>query len=152
MNAQETFTIGLDNVFIPRKGRSIDTSKRVRIYRNLSGGEEKKYSIVQGDKVVGYTNQFMLRDCKCYVSKRSVEKVRKMKRKITHAFISGEVSMRGGMGITAANKRGLPAKIVYDPYKYENFMCENLTRKPYKINGARVIVFRPEGVSGAYTF
>jgi len=143
--------IGLDNNFIPRLGREINLDKPVKVYRNLHGGKDKKYSIGQGGLVVGYTNQIMLHDCECVVRNSGREKVLKDKRKNVHAYIVGIVSPRGGMGTTAADKRGLPAKITYDPYKDKKFMCKNLTTLPYEVNGAMVIVFNEQGVSGAYT-
>jgi hypothetical protein len=135
--------IGLDNNFIPRLGREINLDKPVKVYRNLHGGKDKKYSISQGGLVVGHTNQLMLGDCKCVV--------RDSGRKNVHAYIIGFVCLRGNMGTTAADKRGLPAKITYNPYKDKKFMCKNLTITPYEVNGAMAIMFNEQGVSGAYT-
>jgi len=83
----------LNNKFIPRLDRSIDTNKRVSIYRNLNGGEERKYSIKQNGLVVGYTNQIMLHDCKCHVRESGREKVLKNRHKNVHAHITGFVNL-----------------------------------------------------------
>ena len=143
--------IGLDNNFTPRFGREINLDKPVKVYRNLHGGKDKKYSISQNGLVVGHTNQLMLGDCKCVVRDSGRKKVLKYKRKNIHAYIIGYVCLRGNMGTTAADKHGLPAKITYNPYKDKKFMCKNLTTKPYEVNGAMAIMFNEQGVSGAYT-
>lgn len=142
---------GLDNTFIPFKNRTLDMESRVEIYRNLHGGETKKYSIRQNGLVVGHTNQIIIFDVEFKVSKSGQTKVRQTKIKNVHAFVSGIVCKRGGMGTTAADKRGLPAKITYDPYKDDSFVCKNLTIKPYPVRGAMCAILNKDGVSAAYT-
>lgn len=144
--------IGLDNTFIPRFDREVQPDKPVRVYRNLHGGRDKRYSISQNGLIVGHTNQLMLHDCKCVVRGSGRERVLKSKRKNVHAYITGHVSPMGCMGTTAADKRGLPAKITYNPYKHKKFMCENLTINPYEVNGAMAVMFSEQGVSGYYTY
>ena len=123
----------------------------IEIYRNLHGGESRKYSIRQNGLVVAHTNQIMIRDAVFKVAKRGKLKVRETKKKNVHATITGTISKKGGMGTTAADKRGLPAKITYNPYEDDCFMCKNLTTDPYAIHGAMVVICNTEGVSGAYT-
>lgn len=142
---------GLDNIFISRFRRKINFDKPVKVYRNLHGGEDKKYSIMQDRLVVGYTNQIMLHDCKCLVNTKGQEKVRSSGRKNVHAYIKGFVAKTGGMGTTAADKRGLPAIISYNPYENKKFVCKNLTNKPFDVNGAMTIIISKNGVSAAYT-
>jgi len=151
INKPINMNVGLDNNFIPRLNRTIQLDKPVKVYRNLRGGKDKKYSINQNGLVVGYTNQLMMGDCKCVVRDSGRKKVLKNKRKNVHAYIIGFICPRGNMGTTAADKRGLPAKITYNPYKDKKFMCKNLTITPYEVNGAMAIMFSEQGVSGAYT-
>lgn len=141
---------GLDNIFIPFKNRTLDMENRVEIYRNLHGGGTKKYSIRQKGLVVGHTNQIIIFEAEFKVSKNGQNKVRKNKRKNVHAFVSGIVCKRGGMGTTAADKRGLPAKITYNPYKDDYFMCKNLTTKSFPVKGAMCVILNQDGVSAAY--
>jgi hypothetical protein len=145
--------LGLDNIYIPFRGRRVHPAKQVRLHRNLHSRQNprKKYSIMQGGLVVGHTSQFMLRKCSFIVRPAGRKRVLETKRKNVHAFVFGFVAMEGGMGTTAADARGLPAKITYNPYKFDSFVCENLTQEPYRVITASVTVFRPEGVSAAYT-
>lgn len=107
---------------------------------------------MQRGLVVGYTNQIMLHDCKFIINRAGQARVRAEKRKNVHAFISGYVSFQGGMGTTAADSRGLPATVQYNPYKFDNFVCTNLTEKPSELCGAECVIVRPSRISAAYTY
>jgi hypothetical protein len=141
---------GLDNNVISFKNRIINMDSPVEIYRNLHGCGLKKYSIRQNGLVVGHTNQIMLRDAVFKVSKAGKLRVRKEKRKNVHALIVGTICENGGMGTTAADKQGLSAKITYNPYEDDSFMCKNLTTNPFPVHGAVCIILNSSGVSGAY--
>lgn len=144
---------GLGNVITPYKGREIDLDESVEVYRNLNR-KGRVYSIRQNGLVVGHSTAVMLRDVKFHVGKSGVERVRKNMRKNVHAWAKGFISKRGGMGTTAKQlderEETLPAKINYNPYTDYNFMCTNLTNKPFPVKGGLVIVFNQMGVSGAY--
>jgi hypothetical protein len=142
--------IGLDNIILPFKNRQLNPNLPLEIYRNLHGGEDRKYSIRQNGLVVAHTNQIMLRDVEFKVSKAGQLKVRREKVKNVHAKATGLISLKGGMGTTALDKRGLPAKITYDPYRDDFFMCKNLTTNPVIVSGALVAIFNKDGVSAAY--
>ena len=66
----------------------IDTSKKVRVYKNLHKG---CYSVKQGGLVKVHADNVTLEDVKFIVSKIGQERVRKEKRKNVHAFVEGFV-------------------------------------------------------------
>ena len=139
------------NVIIPYKDRKIDFSKEVKVYRNLSKNGVLGFSILQNGKVVGHTNQLMLRDCVFLVNQTARKKIVQTKRKVVHAFIKGKIT-HSGMGTHAGEKSKLPAIVKYNPMLNDSFYCENLTTKTIKLKGAQVVKFKNFVVSGAYTF
>ena len=129
-----------DNVVIPNKGRSIDISKPIRVYRNL---HKKVYSIKQGNLVVAHSFRLCLRDFKTIVSKKGREKVLIDKRKNVHAFLEGYYET-SGMGTTAA-RNDLQSIIQYNPYKHDYFFCGDIV-----VNGGKFCILDENGVKGAY--
>jgi hypothetical protein len=77
--------------FFPRKERTIDLTKPVRIYRNLNKkiGVDKVYSIKQKNKVVGYTTSFVLQDCKFVVNSAGWQTYIITNERNVHAYIEG---------------------------------------------------------------
>lgn len=144
---------GLGNKIIPFKGRRISLSKRVRNLhaKNVS----KKFSVQQGGLVVGHTCQLMLQECEFVVNQAGLYKTRDTKQKVVHAFIVGKIARRGAMGITAKDYKGMtpkfPARISYNPYEDDYFMCKNLTTEGYAVTSAEAVVITRQGVSAAYT-
>lgn len=137
-----------DNIILPFKDRTIDESIPIRVYRNLN----KKgiwYSIVQRGKTVAHSSALCIRDCKFIVNEKARQRVLRNKRKEFHAYIEGFYTT-SGMGTTAADN-DLPAKIVYNPYKYKKFTCTNLTLKPFEVKGAWFAICNKEGVRASYT-
>lgn len=68
------------------KGRVIDPSRKVRIYRNLNNG---LISIKQGAYVIGHTEEVMLSNVSFLVVESLRQKVLREKRKSVHAYIEG---------------------------------------------------------------
>lgn len=66
----------------------IDSSKKVRVYRNL---HKNCYSVKQDGLVRCHTDHVTLRDCKFIVSKAGQKRVRDEKKKNAHAFVEGYV-------------------------------------------------------------
>lgn len=124
--------------------------KPVLVYRNLNLRGKKFYSIVQNGRVVAHTTQIMLGDCKFIVRKQGQLRVRVERRKNVHALIKGRIAKRGGMGTTAADPNGLPAKIEYNPYKNEGFICKSLAYGPILIQTASVVIINQHGISAAF--
>ena len=75
----------------PYKGRTLDESKPVHVYRNLGNAAKERYSIRQGGLVVGHTAEITLADCKFKVSEAGRNKVLREGRKNVHAYIKGRL-------------------------------------------------------------
>lgn len=97
--------------YLPFKGRSINLSKPVRIYRNLNNG---KISIKQGAHVVGHTDQAFLTNARFLVYEQMRQTVLEKEVKSVHAYIQGmwEESYQ-------IPKEG--AGIWYNPYLTDSF-------------------------------
>ena len=138
------------NIFTPVKNRSLSFRDSVRVYRNL---HKKCYSIQKkiDDRwlVVAHTDKLMLYRCKFVVNENGRQKVLNTKRKNVHAFVYG-ILTDSGMGLSYLDERKLPATIKYNPYKNNQFYCDNLTLKSFNISGAACVKFDESGLSGAY--
>jgi hypothetical protein len=95
----------------PYKGRFLDTSVPVRVYRNLN----KKgvvYSIQQNKQVVAYATEVALKDCVCRVNLTALARVRKKKVREVHAWVEGYFTEL----FLLSSK-----KLSYNPYKHDHF-------------------------------
>ena len=135
----------------PYKGRKLDANRPVYIYRNLSGNGKEKYSVLQNKLVVAHSDAIMIRDASFLISKSGQNRVRINKRKNVHAYVKGFMT-HSGMGTCATDKRSrqMPAKIEYNPYKDETFVCKNLTTQEFAVNGAECVILNSSGVWAAY--
>lgn len=139
------------NKILPYKNRLINYDKPVFIYRNLHcHASNCLYSISQNSLIVGHTGLILLQKCQFNVSQKGRERVLREQRKNVHARIKGFIA-ESGMGVEAEDKDLiLPAKISYNPYTDESFICKNLTDKPFRVNKAECIILNSFGVFGAY--
>jgi hypothetical protein len=135
------------NEVYPFKGRTIDTDKPIRVYRNLHR-QGKWYSIKQDGKVVAHSKAMCIRDCTFIVSKAGKERAIRTKQRDVHAFIEGFYET-SGMG-TSADRNDLPANIKYDPFNHLGFYCDNLTSKAFEVKGARFCIINHKGVGASY--
>ena len=104
----------------PFKNRAIDTTKPVRVYRNLhSNSNNTKYSIKQNNLVIGHTNNLLLENCTLEVNKKGQEKVRREKKKYVHAYVKGYIPQPQ---IRAIAKE----EITYNPYKDDGFKVNGI--------------------------
>ena len=71
------------------KGRKINPSKVVHVYRNLTRGG---YSIKQGGLVVAHCNEAALHTCSMHVNEKGRQRVVKSGRKQVHAWVIGYVT------------------------------------------------------------
>ena len=76
----------LEGTYNSYKGRAIDPSKKVRIYRNLNNG---KVSIKQGGLVIGHADKAFVQDATFIVSEAGRKRVLLEKRKSVHAYVEG---------------------------------------------------------------
>jgi len=94
---------------------------KVKLYRNL----HKKgvvYSVQHKGKVIGYTEDMVLKDVKFVVRKSGQDKVRASKRKNVHAFITGTM-MTDKVFLTIAGHCFESADTAYyNPYTCDTFV------------------------------
>lgn len=110
----------------------IDTSKKVRVYRNLHQG---CYSVKQGGLVRVHAENVTLQEVKFIVSQAGRERVRNEKKKNVHAFVEGfVVDARKADNHVDGNKSDEELwngesewmKLYYNPYKCDGFtMCDS---------------------------
>jgi hypothetical protein len=107
------------------KLRTLDPAKKIRIYRNLNKSGVV-YSVQQAGKVIGYTTEFYLKDCTCYVNQTAVERVRANKVREVHAWIEGYLT---GLQLPTAHR------LSYNPYKSNFFYnietYQQVVKAPY---------------------
>ena len=114
--------------FTPFKGRSIDSNKKVKVYRNLNNG---KISIQQSGLIVGHCDKIILQSCEFIVNQSGRLRVVNEKRKNVHAFITGYVS--GNLEISS---KRLP--VTYNPYRFDSFVMVDSTKPVKKATMASV--------------
>lgn len=146
---------GKGNRITPYKGRLINFNKNVDVYRCLTR-KGKVYSIRQKGLVVAHTTCLMIRDAKFKINKEGQKRARITKTRNVHAFITGKVCLNGQFGLTAAQGEKdvdalLPANIVYNPFKNDTFVVNNLTSTELPIKSAMAVAINTKGVRAAYT-
>lgn len=101
------------------KGRQIDLTKRVEVYRNLRR-RGRFYSVRQDGLVVGHTSRINLKNCYFVVRESGRQRVLSSKRKNVHAFVVGYPTLL----VTDKDMRGLgkPLQGRYNPYEEGHFM------------------------------
>jgi hypothetical protein len=107
------------------QNRNIDYAKPVYIYRNLHETNGFKYSIKQNGKVVGRTNQIVLKDVKFKVNEKSRQRVVREKSKNVHAYVVGKIIP------SIENFACLSGKVTYNPYINETFVYGALPMRTY---------------------
>lgn len=141
-----TIYLGSGNRFVSFKHRRIDLRKPVKIYRNLHGSGDRRYSIQQAGLVVGHTDQIALTNVKFKVNEAARQKVLATRRKNVHAFVIGHVAVRG---ISA--EINLPIKISYNPYKAPTFRGSvPALAHNWPVFGAGYLVINASGISASY--
>ena len=94
----------------------IDPNRKVDVYFNL---HKKTWSVRQGGKVVGHTDQISIKDAQYVVIQKGNERVRREKRKNVHAYVRGYVD-------TLPYIMADDIKLVsYNPYKNISFVVRN---------------------------
>jgi hypothetical protein len=135
-----------DNIIIPFKGRSIDETKEIKVYRNLHK-TGKWYSIKQDNLVVGHAKRLCLSKPRFLINQSGKQRAIKEQQRNVHALIIGYLR-KSGMGTTAAGN--LKVKIKYDPFKPYGFYNDNLTINRLEIKSAEFCIINENGVSAAY--
>lgn len=134
-----------DNVIYSFKERKINIGKPIYVYKNLHNG---MYSIRQSGLVVAHAERLCVSRPIFIVRKSGRDTVLKTKQKNIHAFVKGWYS--GSVCGTTASRNDLPMQIEYNPYKYDSFVCTNLTETPYRIDKCGGVILDENGIMGAY--
>lgn len=103
------------------KGRKIDFSQKVEIYKNLHNG---LFSVRQNGLVVAHVESFSLSQVFCKVSEAGRKKVIADRKKNVHAFLCGELSEVNTVGTVNGIFKEMVYnnKLTYNPYKQGNFI------------------------------
>lgn len=94
------------------KGRTVDVSARVWVYRNLHGKSGHRYSLRQRGLVVAHGDTVILSDVRFVVSESGRQRVIATRRKNVHAYIVGKLALSCDV---------LPLKVIYNPYTLDRF-------------------------------
>jgi len=100
------------------KGRSIDFTQQVEIYKNLHNG---LFSVRQNGLVVAHVESFWLADVIFRVSEKGRQKVIRERKKYVHAFVIGkllEINCTDNDIITS----NLHTRVRYNPYTLSSFV------------------------------
>lgn len=98
--------------YVSYKGREIDKTKEVEVYRNLNNG---KLSIRQGGKVMGHADGVLLSRVRPVVNQKGRERVLRERVKNVHAYLKGMIEEGTGRGLS------YDGELYYDPYKVSEF-------------------------------
>lgn len=120
------------------KGRAIDLTRPVKVYRNLHGSAAHRYSVQQGGLVVAHGEQVILSSVKFVVNEAGRQRVLREKRKNVHAFVTGFVCSSIIVG------EALPFRVSYNPYKAASFTVPGETDAP--IHFAVVAIVSENGI------
>jgi hypothetical protein len=98
------------------KGRELDVSKPVLVYRNLTR-KGKVYSIKQSGRVVAHAYRLILKDVDFVINYKAQAKIRLTKQRQVHAYAKGFISE------TRCSTNGFGSVyITYNPHKNDEFM------------------------------
>lgn len=125
------------------RDRQVDLSQPVRIYRNLHK-TGVWYSVMQHNKVVGHTQDLLLRDTEFFVGESGRKRVMATGRKTVHAWIAGTVT-ESAFGTCG----GQAARLTYNPKRNLSFI-DAATGNP--LRGAQAVHFGTDGVTYSYGF
>jgi hypothetical protein len=113
----------------------------VKVYRNL---RNRKLSIIQSSRVVGYADEVILTDVRLLVNEIARQRCVNTKQKNVHAFVTGNpVSLKNFISYKCRNiiytevlcNFNFAKLISYNPYKYSFFYdinTNNLANSDYK--------------------
>jgi len=129
----------------PFKGRELNPSKPVRVYRNLGRHSKQPWSIMQGKYVIGHATNLMLADCKPVIFEKRRQRILRTGLKTVHAFIEGMV-IGSGMGTESTRTGRFGLSVHYDPKINSTFIYSD--GKEFK--GAWVMRFQGTTVEAVY--
>ncbi len=144
---------------VPYRGRTVNLSKKVAVYRNLHK-PGRTYSIRQNGLIVGHCTKLTMHDCSFVVFEAGRQRVITEKRKNVHAFVVGKISELGCMGTDAMGGDALPITVRYNPYQFGSFYSCTLKSDGKQtfhadvrhLKGAEGVLINEHGITAAYTY
>lgn len=126
------------------KGRSIDFTQNVEIYKNLHNG---LFSVRQNGLVVAHLESFKLRQVFFKVNESGRQRVLKEKKKNVHAFICGLLDESMINFITPEKEAFFlelveATKLYYNPYKTERFMIKRPDGNDFQLSNAKKCIHK----------
>lgn len=98
----------------PFKNRTLDLSRRVRVYRNLHAKTpDARYSVLQGGLVVAHAPRLILTDVRFVVSQAAWKRSLQLGHKVVCAFAEGSVAAEWD-GVTAMSESTFPVQVRFD--------------------------------------
>lgn len=107
--------------YLSYKGRSIDYSKPVMLYKNLHNG---LFSVKQGGLVVAHIESVLLTSVSFKVNESGRIRVIREQKKNVHAYIVGYI-----LNVNSTPMSLLKRSITYNPYKYGYFYFKDDNNK-----------------------
>lgn len=105
---------------IEYKGRKINLTEPVRVYKNLHNG---LYSIQQKGLIVAHAANLQLIQASFVVNERGRQWVINNKRKTVHAYATGFIGSQSKTGVKAS----------YNPYRHSWLIIDNAFIEPVRI-------------------
>lgn len=103
----------------PFKNRELDESKAVELYRCLNR-KGFVFSLRQNGKVVGHTNNIVLKNCKFIISNAGKQRCINNKVRNVHAYVEGYLGTKEDI------KLSFSFELLYNPYKDMGFHFEQM--------------------------
>jgi hypothetical protein len=127
----------------PYKGRSLDPTRPVRVYRNLhsSYGDGRRWSIRQGPHVVAHADNLHLVDVRFVVSEKGRQRVLAEGRKNVHAFAEGYFIEYDDLLTEVRWHKYVIARVGYYPALAPKFAIDSGALVGRVIESARAVIF-----------
>lgn len=128
----------------PYKGRSLDPTRPVRVYRNLHSrpGDGRRWSIRQGPHVIAHADNLHLVDVRFVVSEKGRQRVLAERRKNVHAFAEGKIVDYDDLLTAVIWSKYILAHIGYFPSVGPHFTIAEGPLMHRVVESAPAVIFR----------
>lgn len=114
------------------RGRSLDPTKPVKIYRCLNR-TGKTFSVMQDGLVVGHVQNISLRDVKFKVNRSGKARCLETGQRNVHAFVEGVITDK------SVSPSGVRARVSYSPFSEKGFILSGTTME---VNSAKLLTIK----------
>ena len=121
------------------KGRKIDTSKQVLIYKNLHNG---LFSVKQNGLVVAHVNSIVLKNGFFDVNQAGRNRVIREKKKNVHAYVKGFI-----VSINTVWENEQKRLVTYNPYNNEHFIFRDNSERACALRCQLIYCSTMQGLS-----